>query len=182
MSAWKTLASKKVYETAWFKVREDTVTNHLNQEITYSAVSLHHPSVTIVAMNSDGNILMQRQYRYPSDKTFWEFPAGNSDGEPLLVAAKRELLEETGLASDDWTKLGDYYASVGIADIPGSIFLAQNVRSVSSERDEAEDIKDQLFMSLDQIDELARGGELVDIPVLAALYYLNLQEQGAHHG
>lgn len=179
MAAWKTLSTEWVYETAWLKVRRDKVMNHNNQELTYSVVELHHPSVTIIAMDDEGRLLLQRNYRYPLNKTLWEFPAGMSDGENLLVAAKRELLEETGFTSDDWTSLGNVCVAVGIANIQSEIFLARDVQYMSDKRDKDEQISDQQFMKTSEIEDLALDGQLVDGSTLAALYRLKLQEDRA---
>ena len=174
MSGWKTLSTEKVYETAWFKVRRDQVINHNNKEITYSVLELHSPSVTIAAMDTQGRIMVQRQYRYSLDKSIWEFPAGHSDGENLVAAAKRELLEETGMTSDEWVELGDINVAVGVANISSRLFLAKNAKNVSDKRDEEEDITSQQFMSINEIEDLVLKGELVDAPSLAALYFIKL--------
>lgn len=176
-SCWKTLTTEKVYETAWFKVRKDQVVDHNDKQITYSVLELHSPSVTIAAMDVQGRILLQRQYRYSLNKTIWEFPAGHSDGENLLTAAKRELLEETGLTSDNWVPLGTIHAAVGVANITSQLFLAKNVQLVSDDRDEDELITNQQFMSIPQIEKLALNGELLDAPVLSALYFIKLRNE-----
>lgn len=178
MASWKTLSSEKVYETAWFKVRRDQAINHQGKELTYSVMELHNPSVTIAAMDSNGCILLQRQYRYTIDKTIWEFPAGHSDGEEFLTAAKRELLEETGLTSNDWTDLGRINVAIGVSNIQSQLFLARDVQKTAAISDEEEDIGEQRFVPLEEIERLALAGELIDASVLSALYLIKLREQG----
>ena len=60
---------------------------------------VEHPgAVAIVALDEAGRVLMIRQYRHPVARRLWELPAGLRDvsGEPPLITAERELLEETG--------------------------------------------------------------------------------------
>jgi ADP-ribose pyrophosphatase len=90
------------------------------------------------------------------------------------VAAKRELLEETGLVSNDWTSLGTLYQAVGIGNIPFEIFIARNVTRKSDERDKDEQITNQQFMSVEAIETLVRTGAFQNSPVLAALYLAKL--------
>jgi 8-oxo-dGTP pyrophosphatase MutT (NUDIX family) len=170
MSGWETLSSEEVYETPWIRVRRDKVLNHNGNPLTYSVVELRHPSVFIVATNDEGRIFMQRCYRYTIDKTVWNIPAGHSDGEEMLTAAKRELLEETGLASNDWTSLGRLYQATGIGKMPLEVYWAKNVYAASEDRDVLEQITEQGFMSLADIETLVRKGEWDDAPVLGALY------------
>lgn len=174
MSDWQTLSSEEIYKTPWIRVRRDEVLNQNSKPLTYSVVELHHPSVFIVATDSEGKVLMQQNYRYTVNKRLWEVPAGHSEGEDLLHAAQRELAEETGLASAEWTRLGRCYQAVGIGNIPFEVFLARNVQSTHHDLDKDEDIANQRFMSIEELEDLARQGKLEDAPVLAALYLAKL--------
>lgn len=118
-SNWKTLQSDVVYETPWIKVHKDQVETQTGKELTYSYVEMQNPSVFIVAVNTNGNILLQNTYRYPIRRRIWEIPAGYMNpGEEPLAAAQRELKEETGLVSDDWHDLGRIHQIVGIGNVP----------------------------------------------------------------
>lgn len=135
---------------------------------------MHHPSVFIVAVNSEGKILLQDTYRYTINKVLTEIPAGHTDGEETLVAAKRELLEETGLVSDDWMDLGTLYQAVGIGNIPLQAFLAKAVRTMTTDRDKHEPITNQRFLSIEEIESQARNNTLQNAPTLAVLYLAKL--------
>jgi 8-oxo-dGTP pyrophosphatase MutT (NUDIX family) len=83
-------------------------------------------------------VLMIRQYRHPVAHRLWELPAGLRDvsGEPPLVTAERELLEETGYRARDWQILIDYYSSPGISTEWIRVFLARDLAAVpAAQRD-----------------------------------------------
>jgi 8-oxo-dGTP pyrophosphatase MutT (NUDIX family) len=177
LADWKTKSSEVVYETPWLKVRRDEVVDHNGKPLTYSVVSLHHPSVFIVALNQAGELLLQKQYRYTVDSEMWELPAGHSDGQDLLSAAKRELLEETGLESSSWTSLGTYYQADGIGNIATAFFLAEDVASVSDDRDEDEDISAQRFVPIDELEQMIRDGKIECMPVVTGLHLAQLHQK-----
>ncbi|MFL6716685.1 MAG: NUDIX domain-containing protein, partial [Burkholderiaceae bacterium] len=88
--------SSTVYDGDFLKVQKDRVMlpNGAHSAREY----IRHPgAVVILPVLDDGSILIERQYRYPLDQVFYEFPAGKIDpGEDHLDCAKRELKEETG--------------------------------------------------------------------------------------
>jgi len=99
---------------------------------------LEHPgAVAIVALDPEQRVLMIRQYRHPVGRLLWEVPAGLRDvaGEPLLVTAERELLEEAGYRAEQWQVLTDTYSSPGISTERVRVFLARGLTMVpESER------------------------------------------------
>src|SRR5471030_1552475 len=85
-----------VYKGHFLKVQRDRVALPDGKHTAREYV-LHPGAVVILPLLDDGTVLMERQYRYPLDQVFIEFPAGKIDpNEDPLVAARRELEEETG--------------------------------------------------------------------------------------
>jgi len=94
---------------------------------------MEHPgAVAVLALDEAARILMIRQYRHPVGRLLWELPAGLRDvsGEPLLVTAQRELLEETGYQARDWLVLADFFTSPGISTERVRMFLARDLMLV----------------------------------------------------
>ena len=89
----------------------------------------HPGAVAIVALDDEGKIVLVNQYRHPVRARLDELPAGllDVDGEPALLAAQRELAEETGLAAEEWHVLVDLYSSPGMTDEAVRIFLARGL-------------------------------------------------------
>ena len=74
----------------------------------------HDPVAAIVPIDDDGYVLLVRQYRYPIEAELLEISAGGIEGgEAPVLAARRELREETGFASNDIELLGQFWSSPG---------------------------------------------------------------------
>jgi 8-oxo-dGTP pyrophosphatase MutT (NUDIX family) len=171
MPAWKTVSSEVVYESPWIRVKRDEVLNQKGQPLVYSYMELQNPTVFVVACNNAGEILMQRVFRYTLNQRIWEIPAGYMEkGEEPLAAAKRELTEECGLQSDDWYSLGRIYQITGTGNAPIEIFLAKNIHGDGKPTDEDEDITGRSFINIQEIERMIAKGELIDSPVIAAIY------------
>src|SRR6185437_2189252 len=102
----------KVYTVVADQVREPDGVSALREIIR------HHGSVVVLPLDdsvSPARVLLVRQYRYAADDYLWELPAGHIDrGEAGAAAAKRELLEETGLSAKKWKRALKFFVSPGI--------------------------------------------------------------------
>ena len=128
---WPVVASAEQYQGKIISVRTDTV--RVPEGTTMEREVVEHPgAVGVVALDPGDRVLMIRQYRHPVGRMLWELPAGLRDvvGEPLLQAARRELLEETGYRARDWHVLADYLSSPGISTERLRVFLARGLDEV----------------------------------------------------
>lgn len=117
----------------WMTIVEDVV--RIGRKTFTYVHRPHGPVVAIVALTSRDEMVLVRQYRHPVGRTLLEIPAGGVEArEPLLRAAKRELLEETGFASTRWRKLGAVYPSPAHTGVVKHIFLALRARKVRHQR------------------------------------------------
>ena len=123
--AWTTRGTRAVYDNRWISVREDEVTGPAGDGI-YGVVEMRHPAVFVVALDRDDRVCFVEVDRYTTGRSI-EVPAGGSDGEDPLVAARRELLEETGFTASEWHELGIMNALNGVADAPEHVFLARGL-------------------------------------------------------
>src|SRR5688500_4399882 len=94
---WKRLSSRYLFESRWYRLRQDEVVLPDGQPTRYTLVE--HPGYAMaVPVLDDGRVLLERIYRYPLRQTMLECPSGGLDGDAPQQAAGRELEEETGWA------------------------------------------------------------------------------------
>ena len=101
-------------------------------EITREVV-LHPAAVAILPILSGDRVLLVKQYRHPIGDLLWEIPAGLIDpGESPLVAAKRELREETGYEAEEWVEGVSFFTSPGFTDEKITLYDACNLVRVAA--------------------------------------------------
>ena len=100
----------------------------------------HIGAVCIVPVKDDGNIILERQFRYVTGQVLTEIPAGKLDftDEVPLDAAKRELKEETGYTAENWTELGIFYPTPAYSDEKITMFLATGLTGGEQKLDKDE--------------------------------------------
>lgn len=130
---------REIYDGVILHVVRDTVTLP-NGSVSGREVVLHNGAVAVVALTEKGEIIMERQFRYPFDRVIWEIPAGKIDkGETdPLSAAKRELMEETGITAGKMTFIGDYFPSPAILSERIYTYLATDLTYGETKLDEDE--------------------------------------------
>jgi 8-oxo-dGTP pyrophosphatase MutT (NUDIX family) len=132
---WPVRGSVRRYEGPVASLRSDEVAMPGGASAVRDV--LEHPgAVGVIALDDDGRVLLLRQYRHPVGRMLWEPPAGLLDipGENPLVAAQRELFEETHRQAADWRVLVDAFTTPGISDEAIRIYLARKLTLSDAER------------------------------------------------
>jgi ADP-ribose pyrophosphatase len=140
---------------------------------------IRHPgAVVILALDADDNVLLVRQYRYPTGRALLELPAGTlePDEEPLDCAA-RELAEETGFRAGRWQKLGGFFSAPGFCTEYLHAFLATELREGESHADDDEELA-LLRMPLAEVWRRVDDGEIEDAKSLATLLLFGRLREG----
>ncbi len=109
-----------------------------DQSLTREFVE-HPGAVAVVAVNDSDQVLLIRQYRHPVGEFLWEIPAGLLDvaGESLELAARRELLEETGYLAKTLEPLIEFFTTPGGSSEKISVFIARGL-TLSNDRPEVD--------------------------------------------
>jgi 8-oxo-dGTP pyrophosphatase MutT (NUDIX family) len=176
--AWVTHDSETKYTNRWIHVREDRVTGPGGDGI-YGVVTMQHPAVFVVALDDEDRVCLVTLDRYTTGVSI-EVPAGGSDGDAPLVAAQRELREETGFEAADWTEIGRMHALNGIADASEHVFLARGVRRATSAAESAETqgeegIESVRWVAFADVLRMIADGEITDGETIAAIAYAGIQ-------
>ncbi|WP_022823693.1 NUDIX hydrolase [Hymenobacter norwichensis] len=159
---WTTLRSELVVNHRWYQLRRDHVQLPTGQELDDYFVSVRANVALVFALTADQHVVMVRQYKHGIGEILIELPGGVLDeGETSpLAAAQRELLEETGYASDDIEQLAE------VSDNPTKdtnriyFFLARNARLVAAQHlDETENIE-VLKVPLADIEHMIFSGQI----------------------
>jgi ADP-ribose pyrophosphatase len=134
---------------------------------------IRHPgAVVILPLLPDGRVLLERQFRYPNDRVFIEFPAGKIDpGEDPLACAKRELEEETGYSAAEWNFVCTIHNAIAYSDEHLDIFLARDLKEGQAKLDEGEFL--ELFSAtIPELLDMVRRGEITDVKTIIGTFWL----------
>lgn len=139
---------------------------------------VHPGAVLIVPILDNGNLLLERQFRYPLNRVFTELPAGKIDpGENILKTGQRELQEETGYSAQEWIYLGLQHPCIGYATEVIHMFLAKGLIEGEPLNDADEAL--QLFeASLEDCLQMVADQEITDAKTIIALMWTEKYLQG----
>ncbi len=175
---WRRRSTRHVFESHWFKLRQDELTLPDGSEATYTFIE--HPGYAmVVPLLDDGRVVLEHVYRHTVQETVIECPSGGLDGDPPEVAARRELLEETGYRAGMLAPLGSFFGSNGISDERFHLFLATGLHDTGRVQREATEQMEVELMPFERAVELASSGGIADGPSVLALL---LAERARAHG
>lgn len=168
MSQEPTLHSENIYRGKILSLRIDTVDLPSGRQTKREIVE-HGACTAIVALDSEDNVLLVKQYRKPVERELLEIPAGGVDpGEEPIDSAGRELEEETGYAAGRWEKLGSFYTSPGFCTEEMHVYLARGLSPAVRDADDDESIE-VVRVPLSNIPELINSGDICDGKSIAGL-------------
>ena len=162
------ISSETIASGGMLTVKRDQV-RLPNGNISQREYVMHPGAVVVVPLLPNGNIVLEKQFRYPLHQVFIELPAGKIDaGEAILVTGQRELLEETGYSADEWIKLGHQHPCIGYSNEVIHMYLARGLQQGSHQRDEDESL--EVFeASLANCLRMIENGEITDGKTIVTL-------------
>lgn len=171
---WQIKSEIAVYDNPWINLTEYQVLNPSGNPGIYGKVHFKNRAIGIVPLDADMNTYLVGQYRFALNQYSWEIPEG---GGPLndapLDAAKRELLEETGLKAKNWTEVQRMHLSNSVSDELCIIYIATGLEQFEAEPEDTE----QLIIKklpFDDVYQMVCSGEITDSVTVAAVLKVKL--------
>ena len=156
------ISSELVFEGKMLNVRVDQV-RLTDGNLARREWIDHAGAAAALPLFENGDVLLVRQFRYPTRLHYWEVPAGKADrvGEDLGSLARRELVEETGWEAQLWTRLGLFYPTIGYSSEVIELYLAEDLKYVGWAPDEGEFLT-PIRMPFSEVLAMADRGEIGD--------------------
>jgi 8-oxo-dGTP pyrophosphatase MutT (NUDIX family) len=166
---WTTLTAKPQYENPWIRVVEHDVLNPKGRPGIYGVVRFKNLAIGVLPIDADGATVLVGQYRYPLDAYSWEIPeGGGSRAVDPVESARRELLEETGLAAGRWHRFLELHLSNSVTDELAIGYLAWDLTQGEARPDDTEQIETRRVPFREAV-AMAMRGEITDALAVAAL-------------
>lgn len=168
---WKIIDSKPVFNASpWFGIQKQRILLPNGKIIDDYHWLIVADYTIIFAQLEDGRVIMERQYKHGVGAITLVLPAGGiAKNESPLACAQRELLEETGYASNDWYRLGTFVHHGNNSSGKVHIFSARNTEQIA--KPESGDLEDMEleFMRTEEIIKAVNRGEIVTLSTVATI-------------
>ena len=176
MNPWKINGQKKVYDNPWISVTEFDVINPSGGKGIYGKVHFKNAAIGVIVLDEAMNTWLVGQYRFVLNAYSWEIPEGGCpEGESYIEAAKRELLEETGLMAEEWTVILRSHLSNSVSDEECIIFLARNLKQGVAAPEETEDIQ-VMKVPFGEAVKMVSNGAITDAISIMAIQKVQLMQ------
>ncbi|MDG2148130.1 MAG: NUDIX hydrolase [Planctomycetota bacterium] len=176
---WVRRSSRYLFDSHWYKLRQDELTLPTGEDITYTFVE--HPGYAmVVALLDDRRVLMEQIYRHTLQEVALECPSGGLDGDAPEVAARRELEEETGYLAEQLVHLGVFHGSSGISNEHYHLFLASGLSAKGALARECTEQLEVVKVPLEELRTAVVSGRLRDGPSALGIFlaWEHLRSQG----
>ncbi|MGC8585985.1 MAG: NUDIX hydrolase [Candidatus Micrarchaeia archaeon] len=160
---------KKIYYKGNLLTLEEEKIKLKGNKIT--AVRIKENDAVVILPIFNNRIVIEKQYRPPIKKFIYELPAGHIKGnETPIMAAKRELLEETGFFAKRLRFMFKAYPQPGTTTSMHFFYYAECSKRGEARPEADEDIKIKL-MRIDKALKMVRAHLIIDTKTIAALLY-----------
>jgi len=171
---WTKIGSTDIYENPWIKLTEYEVITPGGSNGIYGTLHFKNNAVGIIPLTKDNKTILVGQYRFPLDLYSWEIPMGGGlIGDDLLLAAQRELKEETGITAKVWTKILDIHPSNSVTDQMGVVYVAQDLTFGKAAPEDTEELNVK-EVNFQEAFEMVMEGKITDAISIAGILKLKI--------
>lgn len=147
----------------------DRISYKKGKEKTYDLVT-HPGAVVMIPIDSEGNLVLIKQWRRASDQILIEFPAGTLEENELPeTCAQRELQEEIGMRAEEIIPFGGFFTAPGFCTEYLYLFITRRLVPDPLIGDDSDEI-DTLTVSLEEACQMIEKGEIIDAKTVAGIY------------
>ncbi len=169
------ISSQSVYKGRIFDVNKDTVKLEDNT-IAEREYLIHSGGVCVVPITENNEIILVKQFRYPTQEVLIEVPAGKLNiGEDHFECGKRELLEETGATANKLSYLGYIFPTPAYLTEKIHVYLATEL-TFSQQNLDKDEFLDVIKIPFDKAIEMIMSNEIKDaktqVAIMKAYFYL----------
>jgi ADP-ribose pyrophosphatase len=165
------LSSEQVFRGGFLDVRRDVV-QLPNGKSAAREYIVHPGACVIIPLLDNGDVILEKQYRYPVGLEMIEFPAGKLDpNEDPLICALRELREETGYSASEWAYAGCMHLAIAYSTEIIHIYFARGLTLGERALDD-EEFLDVFTASAQQLITWCADGTVTDAKTVTAALHL----------
>ena len=163
----------KILYSGYFDLRQDLLERFDGRTHSYTVI-VASDAVVILAETPDGFWILNREYRHPAGKVVLGLPGGRIEkGEDPIVCAQRELLEETGYASDEIQVIGSCYQCPALCNQKIIYLWAKNAVKKGAQQLEPFEFIDVELMSDERLRQEIQRASDIDGNLCVALMLKN---------
>jgi len=172
------LHRQQVHQGHFLDVRCDTVQLPDGQNALREYI-VHPGACVVIALQGDGSVILEQQFRYPVGRVMLEFPAGklNPQEDPFKCAV-RELREETGYSASQWAYGGCMHLAIAYSTEIIHIYFARELAQGLRQLDEGEFL-DVLTVPVEQLLAWCADGTITDAKTVTCSLHLQQFLSGA---
>lgn len=170
LKRWHVTASRYLLRDKWLTVRADDCVTETGAKVAPYYVLEYPDWAHVAAFDSDGRLLVVRQYRHALGRVCVELPGGViEEGEMPLRAAQRELAEETGHAAERWEPLSAFSPNPATHTNTLHGFLARGVTPITAPAPDATEDVTHEFLTISAVLDMIETGEFAQAMQVATL-------------